>query len=182
MTPQDRIEQLEEQVAYLKSELGVSLRLTDQARIMERFSLSPKAAKILMALRTSNGRLLSHDFLVETFAPESERDKIIDVYICKIRKAIGRDSVKTCWGEGFSLTEAGKTRVDQALTAPIPHYNQAKQYCKHGHPLWGNNLYLNKRGQRQCHQCQKDRDRAYRRKKRALESADLTSQPANSNH
>lgn len=45
--------------------------------------------------------------------------------------------------------------------------NARKTHCRHGHELSGHNLLFNKRGNRDCRQCQTDRLRIHRAAKRA---------------
>jgi len=48
--------------------------------------------------------------------------------------------------------------------------NARKTHCIHGHPLWGSNLTIRKRGSRECRQCTRDQARA-RRLKKAIRDA-----------
>jgi hypothetical protein len=43
----------------------------------------------------------------------------------------------------------------------------AQTHCKAGHPLSGENLYLNPRGNRQCRECQRRRHREWEARQRA---------------
>lgn len=115
MTPQDRIEQLEEQVAYLKSELGLTKDASQLACLKENLRLTDKQAEILMALRASNGRVISPGFLLDNFTNATD-EKVIDIHVCRIRKTIGFNTIGTVRGKGFYITSEGKSRVDLALT------------------------------------------------------------------
>ena len=45
------------------------------------------------------------------------------------------------------------------------HYNSEKTSCKHGHELSGNNLIIDKRGDRLCRECNRIRSAEWRRGK-----------------
>lgn len=49
-----------------------------------------------------------------------------------------------------------------AREAALTPKRQRSSTCKRGHPLSGDNLYVTPRGVRQCLECQRNRDRAYR--------------------
>jgi len=51
-----------------------------------------------------------------------DRDEIglLKVYICMIRRAIGKDGVLCVWGFGYQLSEAGRDRVVLAMAVHRP--------------------------------------------------------------
>lgn len=58
-----------------------------------------------------NRRMWTRDDLMEAVYPIEEYDdrqpydKIIDVYICKLRKKLGRQHIEVIWGRGYRLTQ-----------------------------------------------------------------------------
>jgi DNA-binding response OmpR family regulator len=41
--------------------------------------------------------------------------KIVDVYICKLRRKLGLGAIVTAWGTGYALSEVGWYKVRAAL-------------------------------------------------------------------
>jgi len=171
MNQAERIEQLEEEVAYLRSELGLAQEAGQVAKLRQA-GLRPTGARILLALHTSNGRVLSRGFIEDNFTSAVDSNKITDVYINGIRKAIGHDAVGTAWGQGFFITEVGKQRVNQLLSNTAANHHAVKQYCIHGHPLFGDNVHLDpKTNKRRCKACHKINDQKHRAKTRVALTA-----------
>jgi hypothetical protein len=58
------------------------------------------------------------------------------------------------------------TNLENTLRSPIAPaaINGRKFYCKRGHPLSGENLYRNSKGERQCRICDRKRRKIRRRK------------------
>jgi hypothetical protein len=175
MTPQARIEDLEEQVAYLRSELGLAEDLTKLEAIRTRLGLTPTVGKMLLALRASNGRVLSNGFLSDNFTTgKDEAGKLVHIHIHRLRSKIGPDALKTSWGQGYYLTPEGIEIVDQATQPLAPNVHAVKRFCKHGHLLSGANVLINKSktgSKRTCRTCHRERQRAHRSKN---QSAALT--------
>lgn len=124
-----RCEQLEEEVAYLKAELGLVVGSDDiQAlRGAMRDAGSPdrigrtSPASVVMALYRAKGRTLSKYQLMEAIPPrdraeDDRNEKIVDVWICRARKGIGRDALENIWGKGYRLTPVGMARVAAILS------------------------------------------------------------------
>lgn len=77
------------------------------ASLAERYRLSATEAKVLAVLDRSFPRMVSRDHLfVSCWGYESPvEDKIVDVYLAKLRRKIGRDRLETRFGQGWRLTE-----------------------------------------------------------------------------
>lgn len=112
----DRIEQLEEL-------LGVDRETT--WRIREAFNLEPLWAQMLghFYSRTMATRDGLYIVLYEG-RPESDwpEEKIMDVQLCKLRRYLRKtghadlaDAIVTKWGEGWTMTPAGKAIIREAL-------------------------------------------------------------------
>ena len=81
-----------------------------------------KEYQILEILALRKGTTLSKEmFLNHLYGGMDEPElKIIDVFICKLRKKLanasgGRDYIETVWGRGYMLREPSE--VDERLTA-----------------------------------------------------------------
>ena len=55
---------------------------------------------------------------------------------------------------------------DMVLKRRVQRHNAAKSHCPKGHPYSGENLYVYENGARDCKACRRDRQRAYRKKKK----------------
>jgi two-component system cell cycle response regulator CtrA len=84
--------------------------------------LTGKEYQILEILALRKGTTLSKEmFLNHLYGGMDEPElKIIDVFICKLRKKLanasgGRDFIETVWGRGYMLREP--TEADERLSA-----------------------------------------------------------------
>lgn len=112
----DRCAVLEEQIAYLKHELGQVADLNVSARLHERFGLTPQGAAILQVLHQS-GRVINALRLAELMGSHSDCENIVSVQVSRVRKKVGRDAVTTVWGRGYSIGPAGSAAVEAARAA-----------------------------------------------------------------
>lgn len=112
-------EELEELIAYYEDVLGVRENVERVAQLRQAFRLPAGPAWLLSRLVAADGRLFRRDALIDHLpANDSSLDrneKIIDVYMVRIRKALGADGVETVWGVGWRLTPAGRQRVRAVL-------------------------------------------------------------------
>jgi hypothetical protein len=125
-----RCADLEEQVAYLRSELG--LQHDNQAhRRVRNVMLTRKAGGkvgrtgsvgLVMALYAAKGRPVTRWQILEAVASPSGNDdrlpKIIDVWVCYARKTLGHDAIENVWGKGYCLTSTGMERVRAIIEGP----------------------------------------------------------------
>lgn len=114
-----RCAELEEEVAYLRSELGVQQEasLTDILKV--RFGLVRGWAAVLAALYRAKGRCVMHAQLEEAIPNPNDRDRdnrIVTVYVALLRGVLGKDAIATVWGSGYRLTESGLERVESVLS------------------------------------------------------------------
>lgn len=110
--PIDRLALLEEENAYLRRELGLSLNATRIAAVARGLKLSPQQARLVLALQAARGRTLTKPQLLAAIAVDAGRDddrglRIVDVVVHQIRRAIGPHTISTSWGLGHALTPAG---------------------------------------------------------------------------
>lgn len=94
----------------------------DQHRALkEAFGLQANEASILLMLYRAHGRCVGHVNLIEArvkdYAKDGGSNEVLKVYITRIRQKVGKDTVATNWGKGYSITPEGITKVKAALTA-----------------------------------------------------------------
>jgi DNA-binding response OmpR family regulator len=117
-----RCEALEEEVAFLKSELG-------HRNVAERFDALRRAcgmrkgvAALVLRLLDASGRLVTYEQLAGAIPnvstnPEDRCVEITKVYASAARQLLGKDAIETVWGEGYRLSKAGSARVSKMLEA-----------------------------------------------------------------
>lgn len=105
-----RCEDLEEQVAYWKSEASAVFDETLFHALRERYGLTWMEGKVLTVL--SKGRSLRSHQLAELCDAKSAGS--IDVFICRLRKKLSKDSILTIWGRGYTIGDAGKEAIKAA--------------------------------------------------------------------
>ena len=112
--------ELEDEVVYLRSELGLMRDDDDLAALRQVYPMPRSAARLVLALRAAGQRGLTYqqldDALPQVRGAEGERQlKVLTVWAHYARKALGFDAVETIWGRGFRLSPQGAARVDAAL-------------------------------------------------------------------
>jgi DNA-binding response OmpR family regulator len=117
-----RCEELEEEVAYLRSEMGLQLSAEKFQRLRGRLRLAPGAINFLLVLYQAKGRMVSKLQALDALpSPVRDRDdrntQLIGVYASHVRRALGHDAISNGWGRGYAMTPAGLARVDQELAA-----------------------------------------------------------------
>lgn len=112
-------EDLEDLVVFYEDVLGVREDLDRLSLLRKAFGLPPGPAWLLSRLVAADGRLFRRDALMDYLPANDEvhdrSDKVIDVYLCRIRKALGADGIETERGIGWRLTPLGRLRVKQAM-------------------------------------------------------------------
>lgn len=117
MSPSDRIEALEAEVAYLRSELTRLLTADLHRTIRTELYLGPTEAALLLALWDAKGRTVGFDQLFALLPLSNWSGDLlpIRVYICKLRAKIGAEAIHTTKGEGYALTSKGCEVVNSAI-------------------------------------------------------------------
>jgi hypothetical protein len=128
----ERCAELEERVAWLESELGIQgaaqrSRLLREALRDERGHRCRGGASLLAALYDAQGRPLNRQQLLDSLPTlDGQVDrcaKVVDVYVCVIRKTLGQGIISTVFGHGYRITEAGSEMVAAILgeaAKPLP--------------------------------------------------------------
>ncbi len=120
MSDAERIAELEEENAWLRSELGLVVDGDQLATLRKTYEMATGAACLVLALYRAKGRLLNklqlHEAIPAIWKDHDERCvKIVDVRICHARKGVGRDAIETICGQGYGLTPEGMEKVRAAL-------------------------------------------------------------------
>lgn len=112
--------ELENEVAWLRSELGLRLDMEEIAKLSNAFGFSPNQSKLALTLLASNGRPVTRLQLDEAMPGDADRSySYVSVYISHIRQALGFDAIETIWGQGYRLTPAGADQIRAVLQADI---------------------------------------------------------------
>lgn len=125
----DRCDELEEEVAYLRSELGlvrdsdVIARLRDHMRgVEDAGGHRPHGAQVVAALYAAKGRPLTRLQLLDACPSRTGSDergtRLIDVWVYHARRSLGRDAIANVWGSGYRLTEIGMAKVGEIAAGP----------------------------------------------------------------
>jgi hypothetical protein len=112
-----RVSDLEEQVAWLTSELGISKSVDLRAMIKHRWGLSPKESELVAALYNRRQRYTSRALMMDILYPEpidQPNWKIIDVYVCKARhkKKMGPAAIISETSIGYRLSDHTIAEID----------------------------------------------------------------------
>lgn len=115
-----RCDDLEEQVAYLKSELGLQERadaIEKIRRLMGSAATSngrASVSRMILALYAAHGRPMNKYQIMDAVPSPTDKDrdaKIVDVWVCLARKRLGRDAVLNVWGNGYQLSPEAMERI-----------------------------------------------------------------------
>jgi DNA-binding winged helix-turn-helix (wHTH) protein len=128
-----RCAELEEEIAYLKGELGIraDAEVVDRIRrglLTVRIANSGgkhQAAECLAALYAAKGRTVSPWNLMSAVPGpsrlgENRTPNIVTVWIHMCRRLLGREAIENVYGKGYRLTPAGMARVTALIRAPAP--------------------------------------------------------------
>ena len=103
----------------LREELGMQTDKTHRAELCVRLGLSMGEIAVLLLLY-KNHRALSSLF-IESAIPsqwgrQGERtEKIVQKYVCTIRKVLGFEAITTHWGLGYQLSDHGRQTLAQFI-------------------------------------------------------------------
>ena len=111
---------LEEQVAYLRSELWLSDEGAEESRLAEGFGLSPQQARVLATL-WRRGVRPTHWTLLDELTPVLAEERTLPAVwartvICNLRRKIGWGMINTCGNLGWTLSSPGRAAVEPLLS------------------------------------------------------------------
>jgi DNA-binding response OmpR family regulator len=113
-----KIATLEDENAFLRRQLALELDEDTKSKIGNALSLTPIEAALVGLLYTS-GRTLSGAALAELIPAihghERQSFTFGQVYVCKVRRRLGKDVIANQWGRGYRLTDTGRAIVAKAL-------------------------------------------------------------------
>lgn len=117
-----RCAKLEEENAYLKSELGLRRTASEVQALREGLGLRPQACRMLLMLYRGRGRVVPHVQLAEEINTDAVNDglDLVKVYASYIRKAIGRAELINAHGQGYRLAPSAINRVAEIIGEAQP--------------------------------------------------------------
>lgn len=111
-------EELEEEVAYLRGELGLQKAAVRSAKLADH-GLTGLESALLVALYGANGRPLSRLVCEERMQAArhggGESLHVVNVYISKLRTKLGADVISNTREVGYALTDVGLAKVANML-------------------------------------------------------------------
>lgn len=121
-------EELREELAYLRSELGLQLEAAELDDLKRRFGLSPGTARLLALLYGANRRPMTRH-QIEDAIPARDEDLersygYVSTLVCQLRDRIGRGSVLNVFGTGYRLSDE-MHQVVAAVVEPVRQIHQA---------------------------------------------------------
>jgi len=115
----ERIDVLEGEVAYWKSEATINVNHEQCGQLALALHLTTAESWILFALYRANGKVISRQRLMDEHPGKKEPDEregnTVQVFVFRLRSKIGVDKILTAWGAGYRLSEAGIALCDQVL-------------------------------------------------------------------
>lgn len=117
MTDAERIAELQAEVAYLRSELGLSIRHGHVHALCRELKVTRSQATVLLVLRAANSRGLTLEQLDERIPQTHGRPRAgftVRVFIYQIRKQLGADVIDSMVG-GYRLSSSGFALLDTIL-------------------------------------------------------------------
>lgn len=110
-----RIEELEEEVRQLRN---LRFGPHEGQPIPTRINFTYREIQLLTTLVTNCDRVLSREFIYSAlyrFSDNMPEEKIIDVFINKLRKKLKPwgVTIETVWGVGYKLPKASLTRLQE---------------------------------------------------------------------
>ncbi len=84
--------------------------MRDQVTIIRAFGVSIGECRVLLAL--FSGGVWSRERLLQQLGSGSDYDRMIDVYICRLRRKFGKQSIRTFRSFGYEM----ERELSQTLT------------------------------------------------------------------
>jgi DNA-binding MarR family transcriptional regulator len=141
----ERCEDLEEEVRFLKRELGITRSEEAEDRFCVVFGLTPKPAQMLGMLYRRRGAAVTKNAAYDAiYATDADGPGVqnIDVSVAKIRKALPANSVATVWARGYQLTATGLAACDAAVALAGEEIEQLRPIRLIGSKFDGSRGYL----------------------------------------
>jgi DNA-binding winged helix-turn-helix (wHTH) protein len=100
-------DELAEENRYLRRQLLIDIDFSNSAQEQQALGIPPLAYKLLRALYDAHGRVVPYDQLFEIVDVETFR-----VNLCRVRKVLGPDVIRTYWRMGLAITTEGQRVID----------------------------------------------------------------------
>lgn len=109
---------MKDELAFYKRELGLVRGQDAEARLSTAYGLTIHEAGVLALLYRRRAIVPKGQVWDALYSNgQSEPDlKIIDVWICKLRLKLGKDAIKTTWGQGYRLTPEALAICDAIIS------------------------------------------------------------------
>lgn len=119
----ERLAEAQEEIAELKRELHGRTSATFFEDVAGAFNLTGTETKLVLALYNA-GRILGVNSIMDFMYGERDVDsepetKIIHVFVCKVRKKMGADAIRSIWGRGYELTDIGRERLKDRVAMMV---------------------------------------------------------------
>lgn len=99
--------QLEERVDRLRHELGLMRSAEGEARLQSRYGISRQEARILRYMIGREDRVTTRDALMLDLYSDTLEEpeiRVLDVFVCRIRKRLPSGAIYSVRGQGWALT------------------------------------------------------------------------------
>lgn len=113
-----RIADLEEQNAWLRSELGLVEEASAVHALRNALRLSTQQARVVLRLYRAKGRVVPFAQLYEAAPPVYSDDRpmhIVRVFVSQTRAKLGKDFILGSYGLGYALSPAAAETIRQVL-------------------------------------------------------------------
>lgn len=109
-----RCEEKDAELTYLRSELGLVDDLDRALCLRQASGMTMLMARIVLRLHNSRHHLATRLQLADLMDADTELHAI-DVHMSRIRGILGHPAIETVPGQGYRLTSAGVSMVNQFL-------------------------------------------------------------------
>lgn len=114
MTPADRLARLEEEVAFLRRELGDMVTANQVHALRAAIGMEPQQARLVLRLYHAGGRIVPLQQLASVLGENTDAGAL-KVHFSRLRRRFGCDWVENAYALGYRLTPAGTAVVARAL-------------------------------------------------------------------
>lgn len=111
----DRCAILEEELAAAKAALGEQRRLQDDLRVRSALGLTAGQLRYVMRLYRAKGEFVPMAMLARDMLDAGADIGTVKTQLCKVRRLLGPDSVRSIWGGGYQLSPRIRARIADVL-------------------------------------------------------------------
>lgn len=113
-----RVQELEDENAFLRRQLGIEADRDTVRKLAAALNITHHEAHLLSLLYAKRGGTVSRNGLMDAMyaGPDDEPNiKIIDVWVCKLRRKIGAQTILTLYCMGYGLSPEGQELCRRAI-------------------------------------------------------------------